>query len=490
MDDFDRLLRESLDSADAPEEIVHAVRPWTQAVSYLMTGLILTTIHLNFLYLQYLPPTIGYSCVILGLRSLRQENRAFRISWLLSLWTALWWGVNLILTATPISLPATAATVIGIGTELALLLTIRAGFRAVFAKAGLTPDADPLKWAAIWMLAAIVLAFSPLSGSWLAAIPMLGCYILILRALSRLGSMLDEAGYAITPAPVHLSGEVLGWLYTGVLFVLVIGISLFVNHISIDAAPAAPVPEQTGIRTQLEELGFPAELLSELPEESIAPLADAIRVDVKEETLMFDPVEKERTAEDGSTEVYDSPGKNNLRSTMVFIELPQSVLYVVNFFSYDRAPFWQAALSIPSDGRSFTDNELLGGALRYEKGGITYEAPIPRLQSSTATARSWFSGEYTYQVISGAWSYPIGAKNARGYVLYRTQNLEYEEYGGNFLTGTLTNYARTVFPIQLPYTPLEEKLASGQMTFSNNRVQHYTNFYSHLIAAEDPDFDE
>ena len=197
MDDFDRLLRESLDGADAPEDIVHAVRPWSQAVSYLITGLILTTIHLNFLYLQYLLPTIGYSCVILGLRSLRQENRAFRISRLLSLWTALWWGVNLILTATPISLPDTAATVIGIGTELVLLLTIRAGFRAVFAKANITPDADPLKWAAIWTLATVLLAFSPLSGSWLTAIPMLGCYILILRALSRLGRVF------MTPSPAQ-----------------------------------------------------------------------------------------------------------------------------------------------------------------------------------------------------------------------------------------------------------------------------------------------
>ena len=103
MDDFDRLLRESLDGADAPEEIVHAVRPWTQAVSYLMTGLVLTTIHLNFLYLQYLLPTIGYSCVVLGLRSLRQTNGAFRASWLIGLWAALWWGINLVLTATPVT---------------------------------------------------------------------------------------------------------------------------------------------------------------------------------------------------------------------------------------------------------------------------------------------------------------------------------------------------------------------------------------------------
>ena len=485
MDDFDRLLRESLDGADAPEDIVHAVRPWSQAVSYLITGLILTTIHLNFLYLQYLLPTIGYSCVILGLRSLRQENRAFRISWLLSLWTALWWGVNLILTATPISLPDTAATVIGIGTELVLLLTIRAGFRAVFAKANITPDADPLKWAAIWTLATVLLAFSPLSGSWLTAIPMLGCYILILRALSRLGSMLDEAGYAITPAPVHLSGEALGLLYTGVIAVLVIIASLCSNHISLAASPAAAAPEQTEVRMHLEALGFPEDLLAELPEDAIAPLAEAIRVDVKEKTMMFDPVQKQRTAEDGTIELYDAPGKHNLRSTMVFVELPQSILYVANYFAYEDAPFWQNALSIPSDGRNFIDNELLGGALRYEKDGVTYEAPIPRLQNSDATSQSFFFGEVNYHVITGAWSYPLGAENARGYVLYRTQDMEWQEYPGRFLTSTLTNYARVGIPIHLPYVPLEEKLASGQLDFSNNKAQHYTNYYSELLKDEE-----
>ena len=38
---------------------------------------------------------------------------------------------------------------------------------------------------------------------------MLGCYILILRSLFRLSREMEESGYALTPAPVHLSDEML-----------------------------------------------------------------------------------------------------------------------------------------------------------------------------------------------------------------------------------------------------------------------------------------
>lgn len=63
-------------------------------------------------------------------------------------------------------------------------------------------------------------------------------------------------------------------------------------------------------------------------------------------------------------------------------------------------------------------HELVGGALLYEKNGTGYTAPIPYLASRPETTTSWFFGTQTYPRISGVVSYPFGAQNQRGYVLY------------------------------------------------------------------------
>lgn len=65
--DFDRMLSEQLAHQPVPESAVRRVTPWSTAIGYLTWGLILTTLHLDFLYLQYLLPTVGFALLVLGL---------------------------------------------------------------------------------------------------------------------------------------------------------------------------------------------------------------------------------------------------------------------------------------------------------------------------------------------------------------------------------------------------------------------------------------
>lgn len=66
---------------------------------------------------------------------------------------------------------------------------------------------------------------------------MLGCYILILRSLFRLSREMEESGYALTPAPVRLSDEM---LVRAIAALLAIGIAcgyLFFGSYRMDWQP-------------------------------------------------------------------------------------------------------------------------------------------------------------------------------------------------------------------------------------------------------------
>ena len=93
---------------------------------------------------------------------------------------------------------------------------------------------------------------------------------------------------------------------------------------------------------------------------------------------------------------------------------------------------------------------LIGGRLVYEKRGQTYAAPIPDLSDSTVTTTNMF-GTYTSNQISGLVSYPLGADNSRGYILYVMYLDENRVFGA-----TGINYYHAPQPFNLPYrTPRE-----------------------------------
>ena len=54
---------------------------WQRAMNRVLAGLALGTVTLNFWGLNYLLPPVGQVLLLLGLRPLRRENRAFRVWW-------------------------------------------------------------------------------------------------------------------------------------------------------------------------------------------------------------------------------------------------------------------------------------------------------------------------------------------------------------------------------------------------------------------------
>ncbi|MDO4270605.1 MAG: hypothetical protein Q4C72_06725 [Eubacteriales bacterium] len=466
---LEQYLEEELRETLPGDGMVESVNPWYTPLHYIVWGMILTSITLQFAYLQYLLPTVGIVLQYLGFRSLRRNGGAFRLAWALSLAELIWHGAALVSEATPFAPSGellTGVALAGTAAHLVLLLALRRGLRDVFRKAELEPEGDPLRAAVIWQLIVVALALSPMAQSWVAMIIVLIAFVVIVRALFRVGDELAGAGYCFVSAPVKVSGGALGWGYVLACLALVLLCGAAANHPRLDAEVRA----ENGLaaeRQTLADLGFPADILQDLSDEDVKALEGAKHVETEADTLVFTGSNTTETA------ALTNPDSHTLRVNSVYIELPGYRMAVLNYFAWlNGSAYWGDAFRL-----SWEDEpcELVGGALLYEKGGQAYAAAIPRLKAEAVTSDDWFFGERTIQGIAGTASYPFGAERPRGYVLY-VLGLEADRGAG----GTVMVYRHRNTPFALPYrTPSE--LTQGwtdqtlQQFYRNYETEHFRN---------------
>lgn len=473
-DRLDEMIEQGLGEIVPGEGVVEEVNPWREPIGRIAAGMALTGITLNFLYLQYLLPTLGAALQYLGFRTLRRSGPAFRIAWGLSLVELVWHAVWLMLSASPWRLEGITAYTLGLAgmaVQIARLLLLRAGLRDVCRRAEVEPKGDPLRAAVIWQVLIAVLAFSPLAQSWLAAIPMIIAFVLIIRSLERVGGSLGGAGYCFVNAPVRVSSGVMKWGYLLGCFALVLLTSAVVNHPRLDAQPV-PAQGEAETRQALTALGLPEEVLADLSDEHVRALEGALRVDVQQEMMSF------YSSTTTETQKADADA-NRLCSYIIYIELPDSRMAVLNYFDWQQGgAYWGDAVMLGwQDTYEYLTGQI-GGALLYEKNGQAYTAPIPRLNNGVVTTTDWFSGIQSYPRITGTVSYPFGAQNQRGYVLYILQ-LRDLGYWGRLNGNTSITYRHRLQPFSLPYqTPAE--LTSG---WTDNTLQQRLG----LFQAVGPD---
>ncbi|MGO5095316.1 hypothetical protein ACTQ34_05740 [Agathobaculum sp. LCP25S3_E8] len=484
-DEFDRMIEQEIADTIPTQGVVDEVNPWHEPIDRIAGGLALTGITLNFLYLQYLLPAVGVVLQYLGFRALRRNGAAFRLAWALSVVRLVWVGAFLVLSVTP-WLPTGNLDIglglAGMGIQIVQMLALRAGLRQVCRTADIEPKSDPLKAAVCWEGFILVLAFSPLAHSWLAAIPMLIAFVCIVRALFRLGEAMGEAGYCFTAAPVRLNTSAVRWGFLGGCLLLMLALSVCVNHPRLDAAPMEEHGEAE-IRQQLADLGLPDEVLADLKDEDVRALDGAFHVACCAEMLAFGPDAQSMTLCDQTNaperapiEPEISPGKDTMIASTYYIELPEYRMAVLHRLAWVQgSAYWGDAFSAFED--SDYGYDLIGGRLVYEKRRQTYAAPIPDLADNTVTTTNMF-GTYTSNQISGVISYPLGADNPRGYMLYVMQLDENRVFGA-----TGINYYHASQPFCLPYrTPRDRTLGWND----HARLQHYSNFNTQLerSAAE------
>ena len=277
---FDALLTEGADALPpAPD-----VSPWRGAMSCIVWGIALKTLTLQLLYLDDILPTLGCILLVLGFRTLRQENGALRWAYGLSIAAAVMRSAAMVLAALPVDVGRTfgyADSALMLGMLIALWRGMTGVSRAAGAEKPSAPAAGAL---AAFYAVLILLAFIGLEG-WLLVLPVLAVYLVILRNLVKLFRSLENTGYAIHAAPVHLPAAAVLWGYLGLTLAAVVLAMLLGQRYPMDWQVRDDAPQDAAIRAELLELGFPQDVLDDLTAEEVARMSGARAVFVNEDKL-------------------------------------------------------------------------------------------------------------------------------------------------------------------------------------------------------------
>ena len=277
---FDALLTEGAGALPpAPD-----VSPWRTAMSCIMGGIALKTLTLQILYLDDILPTLGCILLVLGFRTLRQENGALRWAYGLSIAAAVMRSACAVLQALPVDVGLTFGYVDG-ALMLGMLIALWRGMIGVSRAAGAEKPSAPAAGALAAFYAVLIpLAFIGLEG-WLLVLPVLAVYLVILRNLVKLFRSLENTGYAIHAAPVRLPVAAVLWGYLGLTLAAVVLAMLLGQRYPMDWQVRDDAPQDAAIRAELLELGMPRRVLDDLTAEEVAAMSGARAVFVNEDKL-------------------------------------------------------------------------------------------------------------------------------------------------------------------------------------------------------------
>ncbi|HZK02306.1 MAG TPA: hypothetical protein VFC96_05515 [Anaerovoracaceae bacterium] len=494
---FDNQIIDGLSEITPPEYEIGRINPFSVPIEFVTWGLVLTTLHLNFLYLQHVLPIIGAILIFLGFRSLRNANIYFKVLWVLSIVKPIHHLADIIVKTTPLNLieyPEITLGLISLAFNVTMFLIFHKGLKEVYKKANRQMESSPLISASIWMVAAFIIAISPFSQSWLIFIPMIILYILIIRSLLAVGKELDDTGYILANSPVKISNRTVRRTYFLLALAIVIGCNVYFGHLKLKPQEYQ-VPSVTEARQHLLNMGFPSNALQYLGDQDVAMLKGAKNIETFDKLLMFDSTKVEHQEGPPSdmyiTHTYE-PGKRNMEVSTIYIEVPDNTVYIMHYFNWTGGrPIWYDGIVIHgafsesevSDNRE-KNKEIISSSLFYKKKGIEYIADFPRLICEQTEVNTMF-GSYVASPIRAGLSFPLGSKDQGGYVLYRYKS---DSVGDNVFAAYSTfNYIHRLSPLGLPYFRTEEKMLSGGYEFLDELNQHYTTYDSQALKDIESD---
>ena len=467
---FDKNIVEQLSELVPNEDRIYNANPWRKPITLITWGLILTTISLKFLWLQYILPAIGVLLLYLGFRSLRRENKWFKGAYILAVLKIIIQLLVFIRLATPLNNMIENNIWINItGTllQIVFLLVFRQALLLVYKKVNAKPKRDPLLKAVIWTLIAVICALSPLSNSWIVFIPMVISYVFIIGCIYKVGDELGDVGYSLTNAPVKINNKAFGTIYI-LICIFTIGICCIAfNHLKLNSTEFDAYDNRE-VTKKLITLGFPKDILKDMSADELDLLKDANYIEASSEILMFDSANAYNQTVANNSNITDVPGNNNLMATAIFIELDNGDIYAIEHFKWlEGSALWKDGFNLWSSGKI----ELIKGALLYEKDGTQYISSIPKLENKLTTSLDWFGNVNEGYKVSGSVSYPSKSNKQRGYIFYKLKLPQEQWLGPNCF-----NYIHFNNPFRFPYADASDNNYESTYRFSEHLKQHYTTF--------------
>ena len=444
---FDQLLRED---ASALPPAMAEVNPWREAMWLVLWGMGLTTITFKFLYLDMILPALGGILMVLGFRTLRRENKALQWCWRLSIAAAIVRSASFALAALPVDVKNIPAYGV-MAMTFALYCCLWRGMVGVSRAAGAEKPAAPAAGALVIFYAVMcALAFMELSG-WLAVLPVLIVYIVILRNLVKLARSLSDTGYAIHAAPVRLPSAAVLWGYLGLTLAAVLLAMFLGQRYPMNWQVRDDAPQDAAIRAELLDLGLPEQVLDDLTAEEVARMSGAVKVYTEKEPLYEDETYREVTTSQWNDDTPprwhyidaekqpDGTYRYNYRAYDLYEGFVTHVVVLVEDAGRQRAivlhhvtigqpdvacrsecielwPLWQ------DNEESWSPGGFCGGRLLCEKDGQSYAADFYSMESGGYEFTD-FLGANRRSSIVARWSRMDHSGNIRAYLLYDAEML-------------------------------------------------------------------
>ena len=499
--EFDRRIVEDLSQLPPAPGEVWGYAPWRSAMTKILWGMGLTTIHFEFLYLQYLLPLLGAALLYLGFRSLRKENRWFKLCWVLS-------GVLLavhmafdILTATPVMGWVTETPALNwgltwpiLGMDLLLLFALWRGTRAAFAVVGEQKPKDWLRQGFICYLLFCGIAlwselvpltepsiFGPAimdQYRWLyygRGIAGLILEIRLLLCISYQSIELASRGYTITPIPVRFTPTVLlAGVFAVVLLSSIAALWLSSRAPALEAQPLSAIQteEYASVRAHLTDLGMDAALANSLDEAELARCRDALAVYDLPLAYAYGEHTYNREDETGRADMEYV----TLRSWAV--QLPHDQVRYYLTFRWLENPEHNIRDGLTGDPSSHDPSYDFSARVLWDQGGQTWTAaPEVHLAGGETPEElpDWALDWHDYELEALGhlayipwcqFSFPADSENRWGWMAWSEDFTGWQErYNG---TGALYYqpgifYRHQISWLHYPYYALETILASGGM---------------------------
>ena len=470
--EFDRLLEDIVEEPSA-SNMPQDINPWCKAMNRVLWGTGLTTLTLNFLNLVTILPAIGLVLLILGYRTLRNENGWFKTAYIISAARAVWFCISVFFQSTVLMEESRVAEFFAVGAYVWLLpsfislLSLRNGIRAVQKKACLPPHGGT--GMLIWYLIILLLAFINFEG--FAAWILLIAYGFILRGLYKLSKELTEAGYAVSTASVKVSDQAVAIAYVLLLLVLgAIGYLLF-NHYPMqwNSAETIRLEQAKDVAEDLQELGFPETVLQDMTDEEILACEGATFVLVHNRDYDMEQGRGIGTQEEinGGKRALITPDQAEAHLRFTFIGVKFSGerehwklihhfewLTDTDFCGTEAIQMW------PSDrSGGWTMSTDVTGRLLYEADGATHVADYHSLEpvsyQKTGLLASMM-GPYDNHDVFATFSLPSEGSRQRGYLMYDILEMQ-----DGYIVDSWFNYIHQRDQFQFPVkTAMEHEMTS------------------------------
>lgn len=416
-----------------PEDVVSKVNPFSKNIKFILIGLAMWIIKLNFMKLNYLLPLAGILLLTSGFRALKKENRWFLSCFVISVFLLLEFSATLIINTTifhqkiyqsPLMM---GLSVISTILSFLLFFCFGRGIRELQESANLPKGAGGTVTLIIWYAVLYALALTGYSGIFIGII-MLVAFLGILISLYGVSKELDEAGYMLSPPATTIPNWVICLLVCSAI--IAGGLCGYIFGGKYDMKWQAVTDELSThqhIKEQLLSLGFPDAVLNDLSPADLLECNDAVEIQVKE---ALHPANKGR--EVISTQnlsgrktyihstVYD---QKELYITSVAVKLPyeRETWKIFHHFTWRTTPAFhgtECIRIIPAYNiLGWSNGGNLSGRILYDD-GETYTAPFNSLESQLYTADNMFFGPSTSDDIYATFSLPDTGTNHRGYVCY------------------------------------------------------------------------